>query len=774
MPPRFGKQIAHHVPVLTTKGWKRHGELMVGDEVFGGDGCPREVSATSEEREQDMFIEFTNGERIECHENHEWVFYDRAAGGIKIFETKDLLKRTLEIGERGKRGHRYVLQVPFRDELKPMVEQDLKIHPYVLGVWLGDGSTTKNCITYCEKDRRVIERCSELDYAPTTHNTHRITGVHTDYIKRLYGELKQEGILGNKHIPMKYILGTQEQRRFLMAGLIDTDGYVNKCGRVTFSTCLSQLRDDVMLLARTFGAEPYYVTTAPCLSSSGIQGGKPTFNVCFYLDFKLPVALKRKQTGKKYVKRRRAVKRVGFCPPTKGRCIQVENGIYLVGEKLIPTHNSELASIKFPAWFLGKFPEKNIISCNHTFDLAERFGKFTRAIVDSKIHRGIFPKCQLQKGSKSATKWKVSERGGYLATGVGGSITGSGADILIIDDPIKNYQEAASETFRENVWNWYTSTAFTRLESEGKIIIINTRWHDDDLTGRLLQLEGQKGYYYDPKTAKWIKNNDKDAPLPVGAKKGKWTVLSFPAIAVEQEEYRRIGEALWPEKFSLEALLDKKATLPVRDWSAMYQQDPSTEEGREFQTEWFKYWKILPDNLRYVTTVDLAISQKDYADYSVVMTTAMSTDDRIFVVEYKNWRANPSEVIEEIYRHQTKYRSLVGVEATGYQQSLMHYLQLDGQKRGHYLHVEPIQSRSSKEQKIRGLIPFYNNGLIFHSPDGTDELEDQLKRFPYGKHDDICDAFSMALPFLRRPSTTNFAPPDQLGLTWGKDGRPML
>lgn len=435
-----------------------------------------------------------------------------------------------------------------------------------------------------------------------------------------------------------------------------------------------------------------------------------------------------------------------------------------------PRHGkTELATIKFPAWFLGKHPDKEIICASHTADLAEDFGRKTRDTVDTDIHRAVFPKCVLRKGSKSASKWRVSDRGGFRAAGVGGAIVGMGADVLLIDDPIKNYEEADSFTYRKRVWDWYASTAFTRLEKGGAVILIMQRWHDDDLAGRLLELEGEYGYSLDKNTGKWVKG--------VGlGKPGKWKVVRFPAIATEDERFRKKGEALWTAKYDLEALEEIKILEGYRGWGALYQQDPVVEEGAEFRKEWFKRWTELPKGVRYITTVDLAISQKTSADDSVVMTVATDGHDNIYVVEYKNWKANPSDVIDEIYRQHELYNSYVGVESVGYQQSIFHYLRLAGQKRGKYLHIEEIRTNSNKESKIRGLIPFYSNGMIYHA-NGMQELEEQLVRFPSGKHDDIIDALAMSLGLLRRPAIMGREKEDlavSVGLKYGLDGKPYI
>lgn len=442
-----------------------------------------------------------------------------------------------------------------------------------------------------------------------------------------------------------------------------------------------------------------------------------------------------------------------------------------------PRHGkSELTSVKFPAWYLGRFPNKEVICSSHGADLAEIFARHTRSTVGSELHTAVFPKCKLRTGSKKVMDWKVSERGGFRAVGVRGSITGRGADLFIIDDPVKDREEAESTTIRSRTMDWYTSVVLTRLEKDAAIVLIMTRWHDDDLGGRLLEMDGKEGEYL--VDGEWVK--EKPLLNEKMTRQGLWQVVNFPAISEEVESYRLKDEPLWPWKYSLDDLLALKRGMGIRDWSSLYQQEPVTVESAEFRSEWFRYWNKVPSTLRYVTTVDLAISKKESADDSVVMTCGIAPDSNIYILEYRNWKANPDEVIDEIYRHQEKYGGVVAVETTGYQQALMHYIELEGRKRGKRLHVEGVKYFSVKEGRIRGLIPYYSNGLIYHAPGTSKELEYQLMRFPSGRHDDIIDALSMALPYLKRPGMPQYDIGKKGGVVYGlninytKDGKPFI
>lgn len=392
-----------------------------------------------------------------------------------------------------------------------------------------------------------------------------------------------------------------------------------------------------------------------------------------------------------------------------------------------PRHGkSELASIRFPAWYLGKNPDKEIISCSYNDELADEFGRKTRNVLRDEWYNIIFPDTNLAKDSKRIDRWSTEQGGGYVASGVGGAITGRGADLLIIDDPVKNREEADSDSYQERVWDWFSSTAYTRLHPDGAVIIILTRWNDGDLAGRLLEREPDK-----------------------------WDVVSFPAIAEEDEPLRKKGEALWPSRYNLESLESIKKTIGIKDWASLYQQDPVSGEAQEFKDEWFQKWNTLPKPMRIMTTVDPAISKKKSADDSVVMTCGITPDRKIYVIEYTVGKMNPTELIATIWEHKKKHKpEKVGIEATAYQQSLIHYISQDMKARNEFFLVEPLNFRIDKHARIRGLLPFYQHGQIFH-PFDSEELENQLRRFPSGRKDDICDALSAQLELLKAPSFHN-------------------
>lgn len=383
-----------------------------------------------------------------------------------------------------------------------------------------------------------------------------------------------------------------------------------------------------------------------------------------------------------------------------------------------PRHGkSQLASIDFPAWFLGRHPEKEIITSSYSAELAQDFGYKTRNLVNSQEYQELF-QTKLRDDSKSKAKWLTQEGGGYTAVGVGGAITGRGADILIIDDPVKNREEAESKVVRNKIWNWYTSTAYTRLEKNAAVILIMTRWHMDDLAGRLLQAEKEGG--------------------------DKWEVVKFPAIAIQDEKHRNAGDALWPEKYNIEALQSIKKTVGTYDWSSLYQQNPVLSETQEFKEEYYKYRtfeEVEALDTRNVLTLDTAISQKASADYNGYCLNFIDRENKWNI---KAWQAkeSPKQLIDNLFSLWDKYNlDIIGIEKTIYLQAIKPFLDDEMARRNKFLTIVELQhNQTAKETRIRGILPRYEAGAVYHIKGHCDELEEQQMTFPRGIHDDILDA----------------------------------
>jgi len=342
---------------------------------------------------------------------------------------------------------------------------------------------------------------------------------------------------------------------------------------------------------------------------------------------------------------------------------------------------------------------------------------------------------------------------------------------IIIDDPFADRQSADSEQIRESTWRWYLSTLYTRREGKAGLVVLNTRWHEDDLTGRLLDQQKES-------EESGVKTGGYD----------KWDRVSFPAIADEDEFidgklFRKKGDVLWPEKFSvddLERIKNNYKQTPggMYEWSALYQQRPILSENAEFRREWFRYYEdsdLTSLNLYYITLCDLAISQKSSADNTVVRTIAVNRDKfQWFLCDETSGHLDPLQTIDAIFHHRNKYRSKVYIEEVGYQAALQHFVIEEQRKRGEFFTVEGIKQKTTtkKEERIRGLIPLYKAGVVFHKKGQDELLESQLLSFPKSRRDDNMDCLSFALGVAKH--TPREAPADttpNLKLPWWKKKR---
>ena len=401
-----------------------------------------------------------------------------------------------------------------------------------------------------------------------------------------------------------------------------------------------------------------------------------------------------------------------------------------------PRHGkSELSSISFPAWYLGRNPEKEIITVSYSAELAQDFGGKTRAIVNGEAYPLIF-NVTLKEDEQAKAKWRTNKGGSYTSVGVGGAITGRGANILLFDDPIKNREEAESEVYREKVWQFFTSTAFTRLEPGGVVVVILTRWHVDDLAGRILK---------NPELSKRCK------------------VIHFPAIATQREIHRNPGAALWPERFDINALTEIKNTIGPYDWQALYQGSPVLTENQEFNPNWFKYSnedQVKMGSIRRFLTIDTAMSLKTQADFTGFCDNLVDSQN---FWHLKAWRMKlgAEELVQVLFNLAKKAEGegkpyeAIGLEKTAYTEGLKPYLDMEMRRRGTFLPLVELHHKAvNKEIRIRGLIPRYASGSIHHIEGECKELEEEMFQFPMGLHDDVLDSVAYQLQLADQPYVT--------------------
>jgi predicted phage terminase large subunit-like protein len=388
-----------------------------------------------------------------------------------------------------------------------------------------------------------------------------------------------------------------------------------------------------------------------------------------------------------------------------------------------PRHGkSELISKYFPAWYLGTFPNNHVILVSYEADFAASWGRKAREVLDELGNDfGV----KVNQESSAAKHWEIEDHsGGMDAAGAYGPITGKGADVLVIDDPVKNAEEAYSPLQREKLWDWYQSTAFTRLEPNGAIILVMTRWHEDDLAGRLLKQEA-----------------------------GQWEIVSLPALAEADDPLNRTeGDALWPERFPMEQLLEKKKSVGSYWWSAMYQQRPVPIEGGFFKNDWLQFFdpEYVPGFEVIVQSWDTAQTKSSTSDYVVGQVWGRIGAD-FYLLDQVRGRWDFDETVAQIkdlsYHWPQCSAKLIEAQTLG--AALASHLkhQISG--------IIPISVKASKEIRALNALPVWQSKNVYiPKPDDgeyawVDDFVRELLNFPNAVNDDMVDATTLALNQLR-------------------------
>ena len=389
-----------------------------------------------------------------------------------------------------------------------------------------------------------------------------------------------------------------------------------------------------------------------------------------------------------------------------------------------PRHTkSEFASYLLPAWLIGKNPALKIIQTTHTAELAVRFGRKVRNLMELEVYKQIFPDVDLKADSKAAGRWETGQGGEYYAAGVGGAITGRGADLLIIDDP-HSEQDALSETAMEHADEWYTSGPRQRLQPGGSIVVVMTRWSLKDLTGKLIRAQASD------------------------VMSDQWDIVEFPAILPS-------GNLLWPEFWKKDELLRVKASLSLSKWNAQWQQNPVAEEGAIIKKEWWNKWEkeSIPPVSYIMQSYDTAFSKKETADYSAITTWGVfqpteGGPDNIILMDAKRGRWDFPELKEtalEEYNYWEPDMVLIEAKATGTPLT-------DELRRIGIPVVNYTPSRGNdKHTRMHLVAPMFESGRVW-APDKrfSEDVIDECAAFPNGDHDDFCDSMTMALIRYRK------------------------
>jgi predicted phage terminase large subunit-like protein len=393
-----------------------------------------------------------------------------------------------------------------------------------------------------------------------------------------------------------------------------------------------------------------------------------------------------------------------------------------------PRHTkSEFASYLLPAWYLGKYPDKKIIQCSNTAELAVGFGRKVRNLVDSEQYKKVFPNVALRSDSKAAGRWSTNANGEYFAIGVGGTVTGKGADLLIIDDP-HSEQEAAlasgDPSVFDKVYEWYTSGPRQRLQPGGSIVVVMTRWSKRDLTGKILKAAVER---------------DGD----------EWEIIDFPAILPS-------GMPLWPEFWNIDELQALRTELPLSKWQAQYQQQPTSEEGAIIKREWWQIWegRNPPPCEFIIQSWDTAFTKNERSDYSACTTWGVfymnenPNDPHIILLDAFKKRMEFPELKEAALRHYREYEPdafIVEAKASG--APLIYELRAMG---------IPVQEftptrGNDKIVRINSVSDLFASGRVW-APETrwAEEVVEEMAAFPNSDHDDLVDSTTQALIRFRK------------------------
>ena len=574
LPPGVGKLLADDTPVMTADGWKRHGDLRVGDRVVGLDGKYKRVLHVFDKNVANYEIEFTNGERIRCHENHEWVVYDRHCQKVVTRTVRQMLEGGLESGTPGKRGHRYHYQLPVREPMEG-TEKELPVPPYLLGAWLGDGTATKPAITLCNTDTVILAEFMRQYKLTKIYDQVGCKRYEFDWLReklQMLGMCRSHQYI-EKYIPEIYLTASVEQRLELLAGLIDTDGTKDREGRYTFSTTGEKLRQGMKELISTFGWRWSETEYEPAMSNSGVFGKKTVYSIQFCPDIYIPCRVPRKRMSESAIRRKIAVKAIRPIEPVSGNCIQVEDGIYLAGKTMLPTHNSTLA-IFLLTWVAGRWPDEPNLTGSHS-------NAFVRGVYDESLRifdpdgeyrwHDVFPTVSVTNTNAKDLRIDLGKRKRFetlefTSIGAGNAGLYRAGRLLYCDDLVSGLEISLSRERLDKLWDTYTTDLRQRkIGDHCKELHIATRWSVGDVIGRL-----ERQY----------ENSDR----------AKFIVI--PALNDEDESN---FDYMYGVGFSTEFYHEQREVMDDASWRALYMNQPIEREGLLYHPEELRRYFELPD-----------------------------------------------------------------------------------------------------------------------------------------------------------------------------------
>ena len=720
VPFRHGKALALDTPVATTKGWSTIKDLRVGDKVYGLDGKPCNVIAKSPVwKDREVYeVSVDNGkEVIIADAEHEWKTKLDRRSKWKIYDTKTIAN-----------PRRFSCPV----EVSKPIEgnsNNLVIPPYTLGLWLGDGSNYRGSITTSNEDRDFIrEQIESEGFKTRMQSCGKAFGV-----LGLGKALRINNLIQNKHIPKEYFRATIKDRMSLLQGLIDSDGEIGGLktrkgkdrdktgGQVTFTNTNKKLSYDVLELVRALGVKASITVSRAKLYDKDCGA---MYKVSFYLKDCARLERKRNRTRnaeKYYLHSIRAEK---LETKMDTMCIEVDSKdhLFLVGKLMIPTHNSDLSSRYLPPYFLGLFPDHEVIQASYGATLSEGFSKDVRKIMISEKYKNVFDVVLDYKSNNNAERHIKDRNGKYFAVGADGGATGKGANLLIVDDFFKNRSEADSETTRQKRWESFTQDFVSRCAPTHIVLVLNTRWHVNDISGNILNRNDTM-------------HKDYDENFPV------FENLHYKAI---QDD----GSYLFPERFDENWYKRQKASLGLYGFASLMQGEPTLRGGNMFKVSGVNIVDEYPDDLLWVRYWDLASTEKERIspdpDYTAGALVAYSETEgglpQIWIGDMQTCQAEAIARNSMIRRTAEMDGSTVwqGIESVaGFKDS---YTILKSILKGNSK-VYKCSVHKDKITRASEIEPLFDVGNVFMVRGAYNEqLIKELREFPACVHDDQTDA----------------------------------
>ena len=749
-PPRTGKALADNTPILTTEGWKNHGDLKVGDTLFRPDGKTTKVIAVHPKCEMTHTVTFTDGTSIDCHFRHEWKVYNRRTQRYELLETQKMIGR-LETGTPGKRGHRYMYLLP---SIEPIcgVESELPVDPYVFGVWLGDGSNKAPRITSDTKDYPIIEECAKRGYGVRNTYVHKTTGVMAYDLDGLRKDLNVMGFCYSgrrvpKYIPECYLRASFNQRLELLAGLLDTDGTLNKKEhRYHYSTVEEGLKDSIVMLISTFGWRVSVKVDRPKVSSSGVVGRNPVWTIGFNPTIEMPCVLERKKLTEFSKVRHIAIKSITPIErKTMGNCITVEyDGMYLAGESLKPTHNTSLLMFAV-TWLVGRDPERsNLYSAYSDYITNAFYNGCLEIIADKVTYRWgeIFPGKAVTDTNSKEEYFNIERKKRYASMtcrSLYGTLNGA-CDcngFLIADDLIGTIEEALNKDRLVSAWSKVDNNLLPRAKQNAKILWCGTRWSLADPIGLRRDL---------------VTHSDKFADRRV-------KIISLPALNEDGESNFNYDYGVGFDTAYYEA---RRASFErnndMASWLAQYQGEPIERSGALFEPDEMNYYNgELPDDenlVRKFMVIDPAFGGGDFTAGPVCY---QYTDGSVYVADvvYSNAEKGITQklIVDAVMQHNI---SALRIECNKMTMSYKEEVEARLKEKGVRINLmtKAAPNNQAKEARIMDKAETIRGFYFLEENKRSKAYQEfivnvfSFKLVGKNKHDDAPDSLAMAADFL--------------------------